>query len=308
MGLNAIAYGAVARSGALALLRRAEAAPIFCFHNVVVDPVPVAIDRSLHMPRAAFEGVIDRIARHFTVIPLAELVRRLARGQSVRGTACLTFDDAYHGAIEHAVPLLRQRGMAATVFIVANAAARPRPFWWDAVGGATDAERERYVLELAGDAERITATTPHLPDDYLPEHLSVLRDVLDDLIEPGSHTLSHRNLSALDPISLAAELRGSRERLSTELGRPVDVIAYPYGYTTPEVAAASAREGYRAGLTLGFARASSTHHLHALPRINVPATLGLDAVECWASGIRLRGAPIRLARDLRETVPSGRGR
>ena len=308
MGLSAIAYGAVARSGALALPRRAEAAPIFCFHNVVQEPVPTAIDRSLHMPRPVFEAVVARITRRFTIIPLGELVRRLELGQSVRGTASLTFDDAYQGAMTHAVPLLRQQGLPATVFIVAGAAARPQPFWWDTVGNVSTAERERLVLDLAGDAQRIGAAGTKLPNEYLPALLSSLMAALDDLIEPGSHTLTHRNLSALDPISLASELRGSRETLAASFRRPIDIISYPYGFATREVAAATAREGYRAGVTLGFARARSVHHLHALPRINVPANLGLDALECWASGFRLRGAPIRLESGFRATVPSGRGR
>ena len=307
MGLSTALYAALVRSGSAALLRRRNAAPIFCFHNVV--PATLANrhgDTSLHLAAPAFADIVERIARRFTVIPLGELVRRLSTGQRVHGAASLTFDDAYRGAIRHAFPLLRERGLPATVFIVSRAAEHPRPFWWDRAGSIDPAHRAHYLVDLAGDADRIPVGSEETPDDCLPADWNALRGALDDVIEPGSHTVSHRNLSALDAISLGTELRASREQISAAAGRPVDIISYPYGFATREVVAAARRDGYRAGVTLGFGPAHRGHHPHALPRINVPANITANAVEMWACGIRLRSAPIRLAADRQETIPSGK--
>jgi peptidoglycan/xylan/chitin deacetylase (PgdA/CDA1 family) len=45
----------------------------------------------------------------------------------------------------------------------------------------------------------------------------------------ASHTWSHRNLSLLPPEERALELGKSKELLEDQLGKPVDVIVYPYG-------------------------------------------------------------------------------
>lgn len=309
-GPSAAAYAALARCGVAAALRRRDAAPIFCFHNVVADAIAGSVgDRSLHIARTEFAAIARWIAGAFSVIPLAELVGRLAAGRRVGGTAALTFDDAYRGALRHALPILRQHALPATVFVVVNAAEHPRPFWWDGVAADADS-RDRLLVGMRGDADRIAAATPaaarvEVPDELLPADWALLRASFDATVTPGSHTMTHRNLSALAPDEVARELGESRATIASQLGSDIALLSYPYGFVTRAVMDASARAGYAGAVTLGFGCARRSHAVHALPRVNVPAGLANAVLECWSSGLRLRPAPIRLSRDRCGTVPSG---
>src|SRR5207245_14546 len=79
-----------------------------------------------------------RLAQAFRFVPLGDLLARHRAGRSIRGLAAISFDDGYRGVLRHALPVLRQLGLPATVFVVAGALARTEPFWWDRLAGAAD--------------------------------------------------------------------------------------------------------------------------------------------------------------------------
>ena len=79
------------------------------------------------------------------------------------------------------------------------------------------------------------------------EHMSWddVRELAANGFEIGSHTCSHADMGAVALAQGRNELRGSRERIEHELGRPVSLFAFPYGHRTnvrPETHAAAARE------------------------------------------------------------------
>ncbi len=68
----------------------------------------------------------------------------------------------------------------------------------------------------------------------------------------GSHSRSHRTLSRLEPVELAAEIEGSRDDLIRELGLTEIPFAYPFGepeHIGPLPPALVEKAGYTAGLT-----------------------------------------------------------
>src|SRR5687768_14820351 len=199
-GASSLVYTLLARSGIAHALRRRDAAPIFCFHNVVNDAIAGRQgDPSLHIGLSPFKALLDLIVSQYTVIPLLELAARLRSGRSLRATASLTFDDAYHGALTHAVPVLKRLALPATVFIVTDAADRPRPFWWDVIASTPADVRGNYLRDLLGDGNRIlnqvSAPSASLGSELLPADWPTLHAMLDATVVPGSHTLTHRNLS-----------------------------------------------------------------------------------------------------------------
>jgi peptidoglycan/xylan/chitin deacetylase (PgdA/CDA1 family) len=79
-------------------------------------------------------------------------------------------------------------------------------------------------------------------------------------MEIGAHTRTHASLMAIaDPDARTAEVKGSREDLERQLGKPVRSFAYPFGDYDAELAALVKHAGYEG--------ACSTH-----PGINDPAT------------------------------------
>jgi peptidoglycan/xylan/chitin deacetylase (PgdA/CDA1 family) len=295
-GLTAAAYRLAAHSGLAALGRRLRpGATVFCYHNVVPDPLENRVaDRPLHLGASRFAAHLAWIASAFEVVPLRDLVRRLRSGGPVGGLAALTFDDAYRGVLTHALPELRARRLPATIFVVSEASRNPEPFWWDRLGAEgrlDDATRSDCLGRLGGNAVAIDAEYPPRPgvrheDVTLPATLPNLRTALGDGIDAGSHTRTHPNLPGLSPTALDEELAGSRAALADALGEEPDLVSFPYGSTSAPVRAAVVRAGYQGGIALSYGRVRAGSDPFDVIRVNVPASLSTLALTCWASGIR----------------------
>lgn len=287
-----LAYWAAVATGWPRRRRRQGGAPVFCFHNVIAAGAAPSGDRSLQVPRDAFARYLDWMAGTYAMVPLDELVRRVAASRPVAGLAAITFDDAYEGVYRHALPELRARGLPATMYVVGNAPDLREPFWWDraALAGALGVESRRRCLEvLAGDASAIVREIPlaapdALPDDYRPASWDTIRAGLDTL-GAESHTMTHRNLAVLDDDALAMELVEARRLLADRTGRVAAHVAYPYGRWDARVAAAARAAGYSSGSTLEGRASEPGDSPHALSRLNVPSGISLDALECRAAGV-----------------------
>jgi peptidoglycan/xylan/chitin deacetylase (PgdA/CDA1 family) len=91
--------------------------------------------------------------------------------------------------------------------------------------------------------------------------------------EVGSHTVTHPRLTELADHDLETELVESRRAIMSRLGL-CDTIAYPFGLADGRVAAAAARAGYLAGVTLSGAHREDEPHRR--PRVGLyPGDEGL---------------------------------
>jgi peptidoglycan/xylan/chitin deacetylase (PgdA/CDA1 family) len=131
----------------------------------------------------------------------------------------LTFDDGYADNHTLALPLLRERGMKAVVFLIGDA--RITTNVWDAAEG----EPELPLLD-AGQ----------------------IREMVAQGIEFGSHTRSHARLAGLAPERLRAEVAGSKRAIEERVGEPVLALCYPYGAVDQAAKQAVADAGYAFGV------------------------------------------------------------
>lgn len=91
-------------------------------------------------------------------------------------------------------------------------------------------------------------------------------------VEVGSHTMTHRRLSRLDPADALAELRDSRARLEDMVGRPVRALAYPFGTkgaVAPWLGDVVAEAGYTFAFTSLHGPVRATSDPMFLPRVKV---------------------------------------
>jgi peptidoglycan/xylan/chitin deacetylase (PgdA/CDA1 family) len=126
----------------------------------------------------------------------------------------VTFDDGYTCFADNAWPVMKRRGIRATVFLVSSQI------------GKTNAWDEGEVSLRVLDASRIRA----------------LRD---DGVEFGSHSVSHRALTQLSAAEAFQELNQSRWALAELLEREVDVFAYPFSNQSRAVRTLAQQAGYR---------------------------------------------------------------
>jgi peptidoglycan/xylan/chitin deacetylase (PgdA/CDA1 family)/GT2 family glycosyltransferase len=126
---------------------------------------------------------------------------RIGQGELPKKPVLISFDDGYADLAEHALPILRDHGFSAAIFIVSERLGSPNT--WDT--GETPAEGPRLMTER----------------EVAHWHRAG--------IEFGAHGRTHRDLSLLDGTDLDDEVRGSGYDLERIIGERVRCFAYPFG-------------------------------------------------------------------------------
>jgi peptidoglycan/xylan/chitin deacetylase (PgdA/CDA1 family) len=132
---------------------------------------------------------------------------------------CVTFDDAYRDNLEHAVPVLRDLRIPATIFVpsaVVDGSARL--YWYD---------RQPPVLSWAELGE-----IAH-----------------DPLFSIGAHTRTHPALPRVSDAVAWREIADSKRDVEEQIGRPVTSFAYPAGLHGERERGMVRDAGYRMGVT-----------------------------------------------------------
>jgi peptidoglycan/xylan/chitin deacetylase (PgdA/CDA1 family) len=125
------------------------------------------------------------------------------------GAIALTFDDGFRNFLEHAFPVLREKGFPCTVFVVSG---------------------------FCGDYNRWPSqpSAPRVPTLPLM-NWKELREIAGQGIVLGSHTVTHPKMAGLSAAEVEEELRCSQGAIEDAAGKPVTTFAYPYGESTPAV-------------------------------------------------------------------------
>lgn len=301
MRLASLCYSALRFAGVTTLARRlASGGVVLCYHNVVAPPPDRGNENKLglRMPLTAFERQMRWLADHYAVIPLDELVSRVLRGRSLRGVASVTFDDGYEGVFDHAWPLLRDLGLPATAFVVAEAPERrEQGFWWDdpdVLRAHTPQTHERWLTAFQGDRTAIVdsvvpARPPwQPPPSCRPATWPAITAAAESGLQIGVHSATHRALPALNDADLRREVVESREIIRSRTGTTPEFFAYPYGLWNDRVRHAVQSGGYRGAFTLASDSRTPKGDPWTLPRMNVPAGIKHAAFQAWTAGLTLR--------------------
>ncbi len=278
--------------GALRRQARLRRAAILSYHNVAPDGSEPAGDTSLHLPLRSFLDQVERLTRSHSVVGLDELLEGGATAED-KPLAAITFDDAYRGALELAVPALAERGVPTTIFVVPGLLGA-RAFWWDALaspdGAGLDPSVRAGVLGSGqGRAQAEASPSEHLRPDQGPADLDMLTRIAQlPGVELAAHTWSHPNLTTLSDEDLEVELDRPRAWLKATFpdhSRP-DHFAFPYGIWDRRVAEAARAVGYRHLYRVeGGVAPTGQPEPVALPRINVPADLSGAGFELRVAGL-----------------------
>lgn len=210
----------------------------------------------------AFTEQLDWLkAEGFTTMTPQELIGCLCDEKPFPEKAVLiTFDDGYLSNAEYAYPLLKERGMTATVFLVTGAPGEP---------GQTMNPKQVQMM----DADAIAATA----------------DVF--VFAPHTHDLHKvvsRGVSALTAASAAevrADFRQSADVLSGISGAETRVFSYPYGLYNDTVRAALKSEGVRLAFRASGGVITADCDPYALPRFPVDFTVSLAEFQRFFSGL-----------------------
>jgi peptidoglycan/xylan/chitin deacetylase (PgdA/CDA1 family) len=186
-----------------------ESTPVVLYHHVGEEADPPRWVSS-ELFAAQMDYLIDQ---GFTAVTASELdaIEDGDRPPPERAVV-LTFDDGYRDFYVHAFPILRERGLSATMFLVAG---------W------------------VGDSEATRKTDP-VPYLIWPE----VREMMGHGVEFQSHSLTHPRFDEITIDQARVELVESKRIIEEHTGAPVTVLAYPFGVSSGDVRALAAEVGY----------------------------------------------------------------
>ncbi|HEY8680955.1 MAG TPA: polysaccharide deacetylase family protein [Candidatus Dormibacteraeota bacterium] len=206
--------------------------PIVMYHRILerggqsgADPYSVSVD--------LLEAQLDWFASHsFAPVPLDLALQVPAPGETRR--FAVTFDDGYADCLELALPVLRSRGVPATVFVVSKA-----------VGGHADWDGGAAILSRDG-----------------------LRELHSEGVFIGSHGRTHRRLAGLPRHELESEVWGSKSDLEDLLGTAVRHFAYPHHSFDRDVVEV-VRDGGYDGAAGGHEATHDRFNLHRIDAVKI---------------------------------------
>jgi peptidoglycan/xylan/chitin deacetylase (PgdA/CDA1 family) len=247
-GAEPSAFGRLARGAVAALLALAWLAPggaaaqgpqgvaVLVYHRF--DPRTAA---PTTVTTATFQSQLAWLAQHrYRIIPLRAALAALD-GTAPRppGPAvAITADDGHRSVYTELFPLIRGQRIPVTLFVYPSAISNaPYALTWEQL-------RE---MEASG------------------------------LVDVQSHTYWHPNFRTerrrLSPAAYQAfvevQLRRSKAVIEARLGKPVDMLSWPFGIVDAELEAAARRAGYRAAFAYAGGPAEPGADPLAVPRIPI---------------------------------------
>ena len=229
-----------------------------------------------------FEQQMRLIRRRYSAVSMPGVLRALNGAGLPRNAVLITFDDAYIDLADHAMPVLEQLGLPATIFVPTAFPDQPeRAFWGDHLHRAfasttcTRLAGPAGTLDLAGPLERRDSlkrlldhlkTIPHADAaalvDRIPRELGTepvtrksvldwqaLRDLATQRITLAAHTQTHPILTQLPPDEVGRELTGSQRDIEREIGASLPVLCYPNGSHDDRVVSIARDAGFRLAFT-----------------------------------------------------------
>jgi peptidoglycan/xylan/chitin deacetylase (PgdA/CDA1 family)/predicted ATP-grasp superfamily ATP-dependent carboligase len=187
---------------------------ILFYHRVSDERDDLAVT-----PRRFREQMDYLLREGYSVLDVHAAFEQLETGQLPPRTVAVNFDDGYQDVVEHALPVLAERGFRATVFVVSAAVDGTATFSW-----------YRRQPQLIG-----------WDDIVALDREGTLRF--------EAHSVSHPNLAILPVDEAAAEIRDSKLALEARLGRKVRVFCYPGGIFTAREEALVADAGFEVAVS-----------------------------------------------------------
>lgn len=234
---------------------------ILLYHRINDDRDPFLPS----MPVSQFRQQMEYVARNFQIVTLDDIAEGRITSPD-RHCVAITFDDGYGDNFTSAIPVLKQFGLPATIFLATGYIGTGTIPWYDQVclafklttrtvlpsvidgapGGNLEPREQRLAL-----LERMLDWLRAIDNDNRVEAIKILfralgvpcslslpnymlnwdevRQMLPDKITLGAHTVTHPVLSRMPLKTLRQEVLQSKKTIEQRLKLPVRHFAYPFG-------------------------------------------------------------------------------
>ncbi len=213
----------------------------------------------------AFDQQVQYLSKNFDVVTPNDLsdVFKSRRGRHV----LITFDDGYRDNYEFAFPILKSYGVSGTFFLATSFLDQPSIPWWDEIAWMVrnsennsidlsqwshekipfdkpDCSKAIYQLlkiykSLNGSqtADFLEAVSQQTKSGRCPDSLAgdlwmtwdMVREMAENGMSFGGHTVNHPVLSSLEEDQQEAEILNSGKRIEKEISKFPVAFSYPVG-------------------------------------------------------------------------------
>jgi len=221
--------------------------PILFYHKIS-HPNPKAKVSALYVTPYSFRRQMKYLKwRGYETISLDDLFKWLSFGQTLpKRPIILTFDDGYEDNYTYALPILKEFGFTATIFLITR----------DIGGSSGWVDSEETVKEQMLSWDKI-------------------KEMSDYGIDFQPHTHTHPSLPKLDKEKITEEVITSRQIIEKKLQKKADFLCYPYGHFNSETEEVLKEAGYKGALTTKRGLVKQNDNPYALNRIGIKDKHGL---------------------------------
>lgn len=269
-------------------LRRRGAVLVLTFHRVLdqtgyrhTSSLPAIVIR-----RRTFAKLAAHVARKYEAVSFGQA----AESAPGKIRVMFTFDDGWEDTYTNALPVMRARGLPATLFVCPGLIERTLPFWPEVVSALlarapspvnraetesviemlktySTEQREQFIARLY--EKHAEAYGTGIYDGDKTVSWQDIREMAAAGVSVGCHTNTHQILTIVPPETARREIRDSKRAIESALGQPCDLFAYPNGNTSPETRRMLADEGFAAAFTTERGAWTSECDRMAIPRLNI---------------------------------------
>ena len=168
-----------------------KSVPILMYHHVLPSAQAKEMGvGGLNVDNGIFSQQMDYLqGKGYQTLNLEEMIRMIKDNSLPSKPIVLTFDDGYRDFYTNVFPLLKEKGIKATAFVISQFTGGDKYLLWG------------QISEMAGSG----------------------------LVTIGDHTLNHTSLGKLDQSNQADQIVSAKNIIESNIGKNVNVFAYPYG-------------------------------------------------------------------------------
>jgi peptidoglycan/xylan/chitin deacetylase (PgdA/CDA1 family) len=224
--------------------------PILMYHALVEKRTP-HLNR-VHITVELFKQQMEWLAaKGYQAIIIDDMLKNFAAKKNTQKYCVITFDDGYLSLYKYALPLLKQYGFAATLYL------------------STAAVGENDFKKLP------SLNSKTLPVDDKPLCWDEIKEMSNNGWAIESHSVSHADNSQLTAAQLIHEITDSKKIIEQQLQKPVLHYAFPFGKYNAASLKLIKETGYKTATTVHAGLCTAKSNLYRLPRLemNVDDTL-----------------------------------